>query len=230
MTGRLILFVGPTGFDVDPALLDPSTVAVRPPARRGSVDAVVAAEPEPGTIAIADGTFHSYPSVGHAEIRTALRRGWTVWGLSSMGAIRAAEMHTLGMRGYGRVFERYAADPDFTDDEVAMLHVASAPYRPVSEPLIHQRELLADMVKRDALAAADAEKVLHALKHRWYGDRDLPLLRSLLAGVGVPADVIRDELEQFDRHRVKKHDLVSFLKEEKWNGFGLGNRSMPSAS
>ncbi|WP_425300876.1 TfuA-like protein, partial [Nocardia wallacei] len=33
------------------------------------------------------------------EIREALEAGWSVWGLSSMGAIRAAEMRLLGMRG-----------------------------------------------------------------------------------------------------------------------------------
>ena len=40
-----------------------------------------------------------------------------------MGAIRAREMAHLGMRGFGRVFERFVAEDDFQDDEVALLVV-----------------------------------------------------------------------------------------------------------
>ena len=68
-----------------------------------------------------------------------------MWGLSSMGAIRAREMAHLGMRGYGSVYAPFATEGDFQDDEVALLHEPNAPYRPVSEPLVHLREAVAHL-------------------------------------------------------------------------------------
>ena len=100
---------------------------MRPPVRRLDVAKLTATERRPGTLVIVDGLFHDTLAVGHAEIREAMRRGWRVWGLSSMGAIRAREMAPLGMKGFGRVFERFEAEADFQDDEVALLHEPRPP-------------------------------------------------------------------------------------------------------
>jgi len=59
-----------------------------------------------------------------------------------MGAIRASEMIPAGMKGYGLVFNHFANDPDFRDDEIALLHEVKNPYTPVSKPLIHIRYFL----------------------------------------------------------------------------------------
>ncbi len=128
---KVIMFAGPTlarASAIAPAL-DLSGIIILPPVKRGDVTRVVQG-PEPGVLAIVDGYFHlENLSVGHLEIRLALKRGWQVWGLSSMGAIRAAEMHHMGVHGWGLVFERYRDDPDFRDDEVALL---TSPGRPTA--------------------------------------------------------------------------------------------------
>ena len=136
MPRRCLVYAGPTlhrARAMSPLQLD--GLVVLPPVARGDVDRAVRAAAAPGVLVVVDGVFHlSSLAVGHLELRDALAAGWTVWGLSSMGAIRAAELEGEGMRGFGRAFARYRDDPDFRDDEVALLHEPTPPYRELSEP------------------------------------------------------------------------------------------------
>ncbi|MET9901764.1 TfuA-like protein [Streptomyces sp. NPDC006446] len=200
---------------MDTTLWAGTGVTLCPPARRGDIDALLSGEP--GILAIADGTFHSYPAVGHAEIRTALEQGWQIWGLCSMGAIRAAEMHTLGMQGFGEVFEAYAGDPDLDDDEVALMHSSEPPFRPMSEPMFHIRRFLADLATRHLLTQEQMAVIVDALKQRWYADRTLGALKNALTlRGGLSTTVVEAEMANFDAFRTKQHDLLRFLKEEPW--------------
>ncbi|MFD6024134.1 TfuA-like protein [Streptomyces griseoluteus] len=214
-TSPVTLFAGPTIWGMDAASWADTGVTLRPPARRGDIDSLL--PEEPGILAIADGTFHSYPAVGHAEIRTALEKGWQIWGLCSMGAIRAAEMHTLGMRGFGDVFEAYAEDPDLDDDEVALLHSSEPPFRPMSEPMLHLRRFLADLTDRQLLTGSQSSAIVSELKQRWYADRTMGALRNALTQhAALPATVLHAEMANFDAFRTKQHDLLRFLKEQPW--------------
>lgn len=212
----LIAFVGPTAHGLTQREVFPDSVSVRPPVRRGDIAQLLEQEPGRAAIAIVDGTFHSYPSVGHAEIRDALTAGWQVWGLCSMGAIRAAEMQHMGMLGYGQVFHAYATDPDLDDDEVALVHGAEAPHRPVSEPMIHLRAFLAHLAETGQISAVAAQTVTSALKQRWYGERTLWELRSLLERSGLTAAALDQQLSEFGRFRLKTQDLIQFMRERPW--------------
>ncbi|MGW4438081.1 TfuA-like protein [Streptomyces sp. NPDC004596] len=212
----LILFAGPTAHGLDLHILADAEVTVRPPARRGDVEALLGRS-EPGRLAIADGTFHSYPAVGHAEIRAALEAGWQVWGLCSMGAIRAAEMHTLGMRGFGEVFQEYVQDPDLDDDEVALMHSSEPPFRPMSEPMLHIRRFITHLSERQVLGDREAATIVDLLKQRWYADRTLGALKQALQSEGgLSASVTETELANFDAFRTKQQDFTRFLKEKPW--------------
>jgi YcaO-like protein with predicted kinase domain len=92
----------------------------RPPAMRG--DVYLAARDEPRAILIIDGAFGEVPSVFHKEILWALSQGIHVFGSSSLGALRAAEMAPFGMIGVGRIYEAYRDGTLDKDDAVAVLH------------------------------------------------------------------------------------------------------------
>ncbi|MFI9275748.1 TfuA-like protein [Kitasatospora sp. NPDC052896] len=212
-----IVFLGPTGYGLDQEQVFGDQVSLRPPVPRGGVAQVVSTSPAPGIMVIVDGTFHSYPSVGHVEIRDALDGGWQVWGLSSMGAIRAAEMSHLGMRGFGTVFERYATDPDFDDDEVTLIHSGEAPFQPFSEPLVHMRALLDDLVAQGQLTVPELSAVTERLKKRWYAERTLHSLRMALVDLtSVTDEEARAALARIDQFRVKTSDLLRFMEERPW--------------
>ena len=75
-----------------------------------------------GRSRIVDGYFDTVPSVWHKEILVAMQRGVHVFGASSMGALRAAELHPFGMVGIGQVYEWYRDGTIDADDEVAVAH------------------------------------------------------------------------------------------------------------
>jgi hypothetical protein len=213
---RPLIFVGPTlsGASALASSVD-ALFTVRPPIERGDVRALLGSGP-PGTLVIVDGRFQQALAVGHAELRDALAAGWAVWGLSSMGAIRAFEMRDFGMRGYGDVYACFSEADDFQDDEVAMLHSPEPPYTLVSEPLVHLRQYLAHLEADRMLPAAAAASVIDSLKRRWFGDRTLPLLGELLAQQGVSMPRIQRDLDHFDRFRVKTRDLQAFVSARAW--------------
>jgi hypothetical protein len=213
----ITVFVGPTLASSPSAGKRRRGVHRRPPIRRHDMERLVRAAGRPGIVAIVDGVFHDTLAVGHAEIREALGLGWRVWGLSSMGAIRAREMAPLGMHGFGRVFRRFCAGDDFQDDEVALLHEPSPPYRAASEPLVHLRAAIAHLVARGMVRDDDAREVLLDLKSRWYGERTLEGTMRALAGRSRGSrSALEGELRDFHRFRWKTLDLEDFLRERPW--------------
>ena len=188
-------------------------VTPRAPIRRGELPVIVK-ENAPGQIVIVDGLFHTEIAVGHLEIRSALGRGWTVWGLSSMGAIRAREMSTLGMRGYGDVYAMYCQEGvDFRDDEVTLMHGSAPDYVELSEPLVHIRAATADLVADGTLGAEQRAAVIQELEAMWYADRTLAWLATRLRQLAPDRDQRLSEfLTGFDRYRLKSLDLIRFLR------------------
>ncbi len=148
MTGDVYVFLGPTMPREDAAReLD---AVFLPPVAQG--DVIRAAERKPAAIAIVDGYFECVPAVWHKEILFAIRQGIPVFGASSMGALRAAELHPFGMIGVGAIFEAYRDGRLEDDDEVAVVHgPAELGYPMLSEAMVNIRRTLAD---------AEADRVL----------------------------------------------------------------------
>lgn len=207
----VFLFAGPSLYGSDKTLITRSITKLLPPAKRNDIPRLIEKEAA-GVIILADGNFHNVLAVGHVELRTALDHGWDVWGCSSMGAIRACEMANLGMKGYGAVYKLFMDDPDFRDDEVALLHSATSPYMPVSEPLVNIRFFLNQLVDSKMITAAQSSMVIENLEACWYGERTLYKLKELL-GDSKP---IMQRLENFAPYRIKNIDLQNMLLERPW--------------
>jgi len=91
---KACVFVGPTRLS-----RIPRHVHVFAPAALGSVFRAI--DEGYRLICLIDGYFGNTPSVWHKEILFALKCGVTVCGSSSIGALRAAELHSFGMLGFG---------------------------------------------------------------------------------------------------------------------------------
>lgn len=122
MTNRTVVFLGPTlGQEEASRILD---AIYQPPAAQGDVvRAVVSLRAD--CIVLIDGVFATAPAVRHKEILWALGRGVRVYGAASMGALRAAELHSYGMKGHGLIYRWYRATPLADDDEVAVAMMPS---------------------------------------------------------------------------------------------------------
>lgn len=220
------LFAGPTLHGLPAPVTGPlagrggarSAITLLPPAERGSITALTgAAEHRPSTIVIVDGRYGDVLAVGHREILTALDAGWRVWGVASMGAIRAAELSEHGMRGFGAVY-RHFRDQMPPDDEVAVLHGPGPDHRPLTEALVDLRAFLRHLAAAGVLACDQADQVARALGRRWFGDRTTAALVDLCTDIAGPAagHAIRARLGELPEHRVKTADLCTFLTEQPW--------------
>ncbi len=214
---RKLAFVGPTYASVaHTRLIESAGFEVRPPVARGEIDALPLDVPH--VIVVVDGRFNHALAVGHAELRRAVERGWSVWGVSSMGAIRAFEMRTLHVRGFGTVYGHFLAGDDFQDDEVSLLHAQHEPYTPLSEPLIHVRHCLAHLERQGRITPAAARSVTRALKQLWFAERTLDAFVELVERFATPEAAAAAEacVASFDEFRVKTHDLVRFFERRVW--------------
>ncbi|MFI7548958.1 TfuA-like protein [Micromonospora sediminimaris] len=171
MADRDLIFVGPTGYQSN--LLGVSArYSVLPPLTRGMLAPALRDHPS-GRVIIVDGGFYHEFAVDHREICAALRDGRDVIGLGSMGALRAVELRTHGMRGYGAVVELIERH-GLHDDEVMLLHAAEPPYRPVTVPLVEVRAALGQLLLAGLVDGDEAAGVIAEIGDLWFGDRSLP--------------------------------------------------------
>jgi hypothetical protein len=141
----------------------------------------------PRVVGIVDGCFEHVPAVWHKEIMWIMAQGVHVFGSAGLGALRAAELDSFGMRGVGRVYQAVKDGTLDRDDEVAVAcEEGPDGYRALSEAMVNiratleaaQRARIISDATRDALAAVGA-----AL---FYRDRTWPAL--LDAGKPAGAD------------------------------------------
>lgn len=169
----ILVFAGPS--------IDRRTVESRldclclPPCGQG--DIYRAAAQRPSAIAIIDGYFSWIPAVWHKEILWALDRGIHVYGASSMGALRAAELAEFGMVGVGRIFEDYRTGAIDDDSEVALLHgPESVQYQVATLPLVNVRATLAKAVAEGVVTPDLAERLLAMATEIHFSERTLETL------------------------------------------------------
>jgi hypothetical protein len=170
---RPVVFLGPSLERAEAErLLDAD---YRPPAAAG--DLLAATLDRPPAILLVDGVFERVPSVWHKEVLHALELGVPVYGASSMGALRAAELSSFGMVGVGRVFARYASGELEDDDEVAVVHAdAEHGFRPLSEAMVSLRDGLVAAEVAGLLEPAEHAALLALAKALHYPDRSWPRL------------------------------------------------------
>jgi hypothetical protein len=164
-----------------------------PPARQGDLYRAVVRH-RPRVVGIIDGYFQQVPSVWHKEILWAMTEGVHVFGCSSMGALRAAELAPFGMRGVGRIFEAYRdgrlppyeAEPFEDDDEVAVMHgAAEGGFVPLSEAMVNIRCTLASATEAGLITPGTRDTLARLGKELFYPDRSYRRLLALGAQRGL---------------------------------------------
>ena len=162
-----VVFIGPSlPFEEAKQILPDAEYL--PPAKRGDLTEAVRAGAK--IIVLIDGVVVQDRAVGHREILSALRAGVAVYGSSSMGALRASEMDTLGMVGVGSIYRWYRDGIIIADDEVGLVydpetHVA------LSEPMVNIRATFAKARASDIIDDAEEKELLRACKAIYYQDR-----------------------------------------------------------
>jgi hypothetical protein len=189
----VIVFSGPTLAPDAAKHLFPEA-RCQPPAAQG--DVYRACRDQPAVICLIDGYFEHQPAVTHKELLWALHRGVVVYGASSMGALRAAELSSFGMRGWGKVYELFAAGELEDDDEVTVVHAESERgFLPASEALVNIRLTLEAAVGDGILPRKSAFALLAHAKALFYPERQYSRILSAAAEAGLS----RSEIVGFER-------------------------------
>jgi hypothetical protein len=120
----------------------------------------------PRAIGIVDGSFEHVPAVWHKEVMWIMEQGVHVFGSAGMGALRAAELDSFGMRGVGQVYRAVKDGTLDRDDEVAIKYEAGPQgYEALSEAMVNiratlnaarQAEVICDATRRVLTTAGTA--------------------------------------------------------------------------
>lgn len=122
---------------------------------------------------IIDGFFEHKASVWHKEILLAMEHGIEVIGASSIGVLRACELHTYGMIGIGEIFNWYQQGLIDSDDEVTVVHYPKqANYLPASDALVNIRYSLQDALTQNIIIQQEHDQLLQQAKQTFYRQRN----------------------------------------------------------
>ena len=170
---KIIIYTGLSlSFDEAKKILDSHDdveVIYKRPIKRGDLGHDMKENPD--IIGIIDGVFHQNSSVGHKEILNVINNGVTVVGASSMGALRASELDSLGMKGIGYVYEQYATGKVTSDDDVAVM-LDSETLEALSEPLINMDYVFTNAVSKSIITHNQKDELIKIAKSTFYPKRN----------------------------------------------------------
>lgn len=208
----LHVYTGPTLTEHEVLETTPYAV-VHPPVGHG--DLLRGHLDEGDIVVIIDGLYHQQAPVRHKEILLLLDRGVHVIGCSSMGALRAAELHPCGMIGHGRVFEMYRDGEIEADDEVAVTHGRARDLSSRNTPLVNVRWAARAAREAGLLDDAEVAEVVSGCVELHYTERSWRMLRLHLERTGrdpLPVDRVLDFLAAHPEHAsVKRRDAFRTL-------------------
>ena len=208
----VVVFLGPS-LDLEAARLILPDAKFLPPASRSDIEKAVSDGFD--TICLIDGVFFEQCSVGHREILVALRQGVQVFGASSMGALRASEMHSFGMVGIGQVYDLYKKNILESDDEVALV---CDPFsnQPLSEALVNIRATLKKAKSASVLTLKEENLFLETAAEIYYPERTYDFLIEKVRKSGTISDFSIVEFEKWiqagNAADIKKEDAVLLLE------------------
>lgn len=206
MRGSIVVFAGPS-LPADDRDGWPD-VEFRSPVAQG--DVVEAALEQPWAIGIVDGYFEWTPAVWHKEILWAMRQGVRLYGSSSIGALRACELHAFGMRGVGRVFEQFHDGDLEDDDEVTLVHgPGDDGFVALSEPMVNIRATLDAAVSDGVISTSSRDALVSAAKATFYPNRSFALV--LEAAAEIDTDEARRLSDWLPTGRVDQKRLDATL-------------------
>lgn len=205
-----LIFLGPT-LSIETASKHLDAIYC-PPAQQG--DILSALPRKPFVIGIIDGYFETVPTIWHKEILYAMSRGVHVFGASSLGALRAAELEAFGMVGVGQIFEWYRSGVLEDDDEVAVTHgPAETGYVAVSEAMVNIRHSVAAAIRRGRVSEDFGTRIIAVAKSLHYSHRNYRRIWELIYAEsdGVRALDLLAFLEE-DQPKLKELDAILLLQ------------------
>ena len=184
------------------------------PVQRGDLHADIDAGHR--VVAIVDGRFQQSLAVSVGEIMDALRCGVRIYGASSLGALRAAELDRYGMIGHGAIYEHVRAASCFRDDYLGQLFFEGIPnHKNPSVPYINLHFALRGLLERRAIDEPTRAATDELYKRLHFSERDrFNLERAINEQDGSPELLAAARLA-FEQPDQKHLDALSLLERIK---------------
>jgi len=170
----------------------------------------------PLMVGIIDGYFENRIAVWHKEILFLLSKGIPVFGSSSMGALRAAELERYGMVGLGKIYKNFSNEIYEDDDEVTVSHgPAEVGYPQISEAMVNIRFTIEAAIKDNILSKEIGERFVSVAKSTFYKNRNYG---SVIRHCVECKDMKESNFSRFiiwlEKYRIdqKKIDALGLLK------------------
>lgn len=166
----IYIFLGPT-LSVQTAQQYLPDAHYLPPIQCGDLLALLPQNPK--IILMIDGIFESAAAIWHKEILYCMERGVQIYGASSMGALRAAELSAFGMKGEGVVYQQYQQGTLTDDDEVAVLHTPAPVYLCLTDAMVNIRATMTAAVSAGIISHSLEKQIVERAKKTFYQQRSL---------------------------------------------------------
>jgi hypothetical protein len=189
----------------------------RPPIRRGDIHALRKLASRPRIIGILDGEFFQSFAISPKEILPVIEDGVIVLGSSSMGALRAVELHPFGMIGVGRVFEMYHTREIEADDEVAMVFDRDT-RRAHSVPMVNVRVALEAAREAGIITSGEERRLAQLVKNVYFPERTYSMMFKLARDERVLSEATASALREYLKSSApdaKRDDGIRLLLEAK---------------
>lgn len=201
------IFVGPSGYNVPEHFFD-GWICL-PPCKQTDIMKLVETV-QPTHIALVDGLYMSVPAPWHKEILLALENNIQVYGLSSMGALRAVELQSFGMKGYGLVYEYIKKNEPIDDSIVAVVHDSekSNSFKPLTYAKIEINFFYKSLKNASLLSDLHFQVLSKQLNEIYFQNLSKSKVLSELKSVGL-----YDGQALIDYYfvSIKQADLINFL-------------------
>jgi len=176
---KTYIFAGPSMHGCKVAL--PQWMDVKGPCKQSDI-LRICVEEDCERIVIADGLYKGIPAPWHKEILIAIERGIAVYGVSSLGALRAAEIESFGMKGYGRVYDYFRRDLR-DDSDVALLHSGKdQDWKPQTVAYVEIYFWLLDATHRGIITPKEHERLSMEIKQIYFEERTMRRVERCLRG------------------------------------------------
>ena len=220
---NIYIFIGPT-LSVEQAQKYLNATYL-PPVKYGDVYRITELY-QPDIIGIIDGYFNQVPAVWHKEILWAIDQGITIFGASSMGALRAAELDQLGMIGCGKIYQAYQAgvlppfiDESFEDDdEVAVIHgPAELGYQQASEAMVNIRITLVKAQQQNIIDNQELKLLTTIAKSLFYPQRNYQNILKTAEQQDIETKKLDQLTQWLEENKIdqKQLDAITMLNEIK---------------
>ncbi|MEN4007390.1 MAG: TfuA-related McrA-glycine thioamidation protein [Methanobacteriaceae archaeon] len=202
----VIVFIGPSLSREEASKI--LNADYREPIQRGDVSAVLNENPD--IIGIIDGVFHQQPAVSHREILDALKRGITVVGGASMGALRASELDDFGMVGIGYVYNQYKKGLIESDDDVAVA-INPITMEKLSDSLVSMEYNFKKALDKGIISKKEFNDLIETAKSIFYPKRTYAYLLNMVQIQPAKIAVIENFLIE-EGVDIKRQDAIEVLE------------------